>query len=61
MPVRASRQRLTMLVGANMDGSEKLDLLIIGKYANQLHRLRNLIEQSLVAAKQWENVTEYFS
>ena len=33
-PVKDSKQRLTILVGANMDGSEKVDLLIIGKFAN---------------------------
>ena len=33
-PVKESKQRLTLLVGSNMDGSEKLDLLIIGKFAN---------------------------
>ena len=32
--VKESKQRLTMLVGANIDGSEKVDLLIIGKSAN---------------------------
>lgn len=29
-----SKQRVTLLFGANMDGSEKLPLLMIGRYAN---------------------------
>lgn len=29
-----SKERITVLVGANMDGSEKLPLLVIGKSAN---------------------------
>ena len=31
---KKSKERITLLVGANMDGSEKLPLLVIGKYAN---------------------------
>jgi hypothetical protein len=31
---KLSKHRITVLVGANMDGSEKLPLLVIGKYAN---------------------------
>ena len=31
---KKSKECITLLVGANMDGSEKLPLLVIGKYAN---------------------------
>ena len=31
---KISKQRVTLLFGANMDGSEKLLLLMIGRYAN---------------------------
>jgi hypothetical protein len=33
-PVKESKQRLTLLLGANMDGSDKLEPLVIGKAAN---------------------------
>ncbi|UYV67566.1 hypothetical protein LAZ67_5001237 [Cordylochernes scorpioides] len=33
---KLSKERVTLLVGANMDGSEKLPLLMIGKAANPL-------------------------
>ena len=29
-----SKEHVILLVGANMDGSEKLPLLVIGKYIN---------------------------
>ena len=32
--IKESKQQLTLLVGANMDGSKKLDLLVIVKLAN---------------------------
>ena len=32
--IKESKHQLTLLVGVNMDGSNEIDLLVIGKFAN---------------------------
>ena len=42
--IKESKQRLAMLIGANMSGEDKLDPLIIGKSANPrcFHGIRHI-------------------
>ena len=53
--VKQSKQRLTLLVGANMDGTEKLEPLVIGKSANPrcFKSVRSLPVEYRSNAKAW--------